>query len=70
VGMAVPAALIRLAWFAVTLPFITMLLVATFMVLATPKRYRPKLMLSTTYRVTTMNIILLGDSRSISVKIR
>jgi hypothetical protein len=70
VGMAVPATPIRLAWFALTLPFITILLVATFMVLATPRRYRLKLMLSTTYRVTTTNIILLGDSRSISVKIR
>jgi len=55
-----PGAPIRLAWFAVTLPFITMLLVATFMVLATPRGYRLQLMLGTTWRVTTANIVLLS----------
>ena len=55
-----PGAPIKLAWFAVTLPFITMLLVATFMVLATPRGYRLQLMLGTTWRVTTANIVLLS----------
>jgi hypothetical protein len=55
-----PGAPVRLAWFAVTLPFITMLLVATFMVLAAPPGYRLQLMLGTTWRVTTANIVLLS----------
>ena len=55
-----PGAPIKLAWFAVTLPFITMLLVATFMVLATPRGYSLQLMLGTTWRVTTANIVLLS----------
>jgi hypothetical protein len=55
-----PGAPVRLAWFVVTLPFITMLLVATFMVLATPPGYRLQLMLGTTWRVTTANIVLLS----------
>ena len=55
-----PGAPIRLAWFVVTLPFITMLLVATFMVLATPRGYSLQLMLGTTWRVTTANIVLLS----------
>jgi hypothetical protein len=55
-----PGAPIRLAWFVVTLPFITMLLVATLMVLATPRGYSLQLMLGTTWRVTTANIVLLS----------
>jgi hypothetical protein len=43
-----PGAPVRLAWLAVTLPFITMLLAATFMVFATPPGYRLQLMLGTT----------------------
>ncbi|TDY22011.1 hypothetical protein B0G81_2280 [Paraburkholderia sp. BL6665CI2N2] len=55
-----PGAPVRLAWFAVTLLFIVMLLVATFTVLATPPGYRLQLMLGTTWRVTTANIVLLS----------
>lgn len=55
-----PGAPVRLAWFVVTLPFITMLLVATFMVHATPPGYRLQLMLGTTWRVTTANIVLIS----------
>jgi hypothetical protein len=55
-----PGAPVRLAWFVVTLPFITMLLVATFMVLATPPGYRLQLMLGTTWKVSTANIALLS----------
>jgi hypothetical protein len=55
-----PGAPVRLAWFVVTLPFITVLLVAAFMVLATPPGYRLQLMLGTTWRVTTANIVLLS----------
>jgi hypothetical protein len=55
-----PGAPVRLAWFVVTLPFVAMLLVATFMVFATPPGYRLQLMLGTTWRVTTANIVLLS----------
>jgi hypothetical protein len=55
-----PGAPVRLAWLVVTLPFITMLLAATFMVFATPPGYRLQLMLGTTWKVTTANIVLLS----------
>ncbi|WP_106279799.1 DUF1109 domain-containing protein [Paraburkholderia sp. BL25I1N1] len=55
-----PGAPVKLAWLAVTLPFIVMLLVAAFVVFATPPGYRLRLMLGTTWRVTTANIVLLS----------
>ena len=58
--LARPGAPLKLAWFAVTLPFITMLLVAAFIVLSTPLGYRLQLIVGTTWRVTTANIVLLS----------
>lgn len=55
-----PGAPLKLAWFAVALPFMTMLLVAAFILLATPPGYRLQLMLGTTWRVTTANVVLLS----------
>ena len=58
--LARPGAPLKLAWFAVTLPFITMLLVAAFIVILTPLGYRLQLIVGTTWRVTTANIVLLS----------
>jgi hypothetical protein len=55
-----PGATVRLAWFAAVLPIITILFVAAFMLIATPPGYRLQLMLGTTWRVTTANIVLLS----------
>jgi hypothetical protein len=55
-----PGVPVKLAWFAVALPFVAVLLVASFMLLATPRGYRLELMLGTTWRVTTANIVLLS----------
>ncbi len=55
-----PGAPLKLAWFAVALPFMAMLLMAAFILLATPPGYRLQLMLGTTWRVTTANVVLLS----------
>jgi hypothetical protein len=55
-----PGALLKLAWFAVAMPFVTMMLVVIFILLATPPGYRLQLMLGTTWRVTTANVVLLS----------
>ncbi|MFM0076437.1 DUF1109 domain-containing protein [Paraburkholderia sediminicola] len=55
-----PGVPVKLAWFAVTLPFIAMLFVASLMLIATPPGYRLELMLGTTWRVATVNIVLLS----------
>jgi hypothetical protein len=55
-----PGAPLKLAWFAVTLPFITVLLVAAFIFLWTPPGYRLQLIVGTTWRVTTANVVLLS----------
>jgi hypothetical protein len=55
-----PGAPLKLAWFAVALPFITVLLVATFIFLSTPLGYRLQLIVGTTWRVTTANVVLLS----------
>lgn len=55
-----PGVSVKLAWFVVALPFIAMLLVASLMLIATPRGYRLELMLGTTWRVTTANIVLLS----------
>lgn len=58
--LARPGATVRLAWFAAALPIITTLFGAAFVLLATPPGYRLQLMLGTTWRVTTANIVLLS----------
>ncbi|SAL33785.1 hypothetical protein AWB69_03067 [Caballeronia udeis] len=58
--LARPGAPLKLAWFAVMLPFITVLLVAAFIFLSTPLGYRLQLIVGTTWRVTTANIVLLS----------
>jgi hypothetical protein len=55
-----PGVPVKLAWFAVALPFIAMLLIASVMLIATPRGYRLELMLGTTWRVTTANIVLVS----------
>jgi len=55
-----PGAPLKLAWFTATLPFMTMLLTAAFILLATPPGYRLQLLLGTTWRVTTVNVVLLS----------
>jgi len=55
-----PGALLRLAWFAVALPFVTMMLMAAFILIVTPPGYRLQLMLGTTWRVATANVVLLS----------
>jgi hypothetical protein len=55
-----PGVPVKLAWFAVTLPFVTLLLVASFILIATPPGYRLQLMLGMTWRVTTANIVLVS----------
>jgi hypothetical protein len=55
-----PGARLRLAWFAAALPIAAMLLAAGSIVLATPPGYRLELMLGTTWRTTTANIVLLS----------
>ena len=55
-----PGAPLKLAWFTATLPFMTMLLTAAFIQLATPPGYRLQLLLGTTWRVTTVNVVLLS----------
>jgi hypothetical protein len=55
-----PGARLRLAGFAVALPIATMLLAAGSIVLTTPPGYRLQLMLGTTWRTTTANIVLLS----------
>jgi hypothetical protein len=55
-----PGARLRLAWFAVALPIVTMLLAAGSILLATPPGYRLELMLGTTWRTTTASVVLLS----------
>lgn len=55
-----PGASLRLAWFATTLPVVTMLIAAGSVLLATPHGYRLQLMLGTTWRTTTASIVLLS----------
>ena len=55
-----PGARLRLAWIAAAVPIATMLLAAGSIVLATPPGYRLQLMLGTTWRTTTANIVLLS----------
>ena len=55
-----PGASLRLAWFAVALPFATMLLVTGVILLAAPPGYRLQLVLGTTWRTTTSNVVLLS----------
>jgi hypothetical protein len=55
-----PGVPVKLAWLAVALPFVTLLLVASFILIATPPGYRLQLMLGTTWRVTTANIVLVS----------
>jgi len=55
-----PGAPLTLAWFAALLPFMVMLLMAAFILLATPPGYRLQLILGTTWRVTTANVVLLS----------
>lgn len=55
-----PGARLRLAWFAVALPMASMLLAAGGILLATPPGYRLELMLGTTWRTTTANVVLLS----------
>jgi hypothetical protein len=58
--LARPGARLKLAWLAVALPVMAMMLVAIFILLATPSGYRLRLMLGTTWRVTTANVVLLS----------
>jgi hypothetical protein len=55
-----PGAPLKFAWFAVTLPFITVLLVAAFIFISTPLGYRLQLIVGTTWRVTRANVVLLS----------
>ncbi|MCP3712153.1 DUF1109 domain-containing protein [Paraburkholderia sp. CNPSo 3274] len=55
-----PGALLGLAWLAVALPVASMLLAAGSILLATPPGYRLELMLGTTWRTTTANVVLLS----------
>jgi hypothetical protein len=56
-----PGAALGFASFAVVLPIVTMLLVTGIMLLVTPPGYRLQLMLGTTWRTTTMNVVLLSQ---------
>jgi len=55
-----PGAPLKLAWFATVMPFLVMLLLVAFILHATPPGYRLRLILGTTWRVTTANIVLLS----------
>jgi len=55
-----PGAPLKLAWFAVALPIVIILLATAVILLATPSGYRLDLMLGTTWRVTTANVVLLS----------
>jgi hypothetical protein len=55
-----PGAPLKLAWFAAVMPFMVMLLLAAFILRATPPGYRLWLVLGTTWRVTTANVVLLS----------
>jgi hypothetical protein len=55
-----PGARLRLAGFAAALPVATLLLAAGSILLATPPGYRLELMLGTTWRTTTANVVLLS----------
>jgi hypothetical protein len=55
-----PGARLRLAWLAVALPMASMLLAACSVLLATPPGYRLDLMLGTTWRTATANVVLLS----------
>ncbi|WP_322014631.1 DUF1109 domain-containing protein [Paraburkholderia sp. J12] len=55
-----PGAPIRLAWFAVVLPMVAVLLAAGGILVATPPGYRLQLMLGTTWRTTTADVVLLS----------
>jgi hypothetical protein len=55
-----PGAPLKLAWLAVALPIVTILLATAVILLATPSGYRLDLMLGTTWRVTTANVVLLS----------
>lgn len=56
-----PGASLGFASFAAVLPIVTMLLVTGIMLLVTPPGYRLQLMLGTTWRTTTMNVVLLSQ---------
>lgn len=55
-----PGARVRNAWLAVALPVAAMLCAAVGVLLAAPPGYRLQLMLGTTWRVTTGNIVVLS----------
>jgi hypothetical protein len=55
-----PGASLKLAWVAVTLPIATMLIVASGILLLVSPGYRLQLVLGTTWRVTTVNIVVLS----------
>ncbi|WP_028205459.1 DUF1109 domain-containing protein [Paraburkholderia nodosa] len=55
-----PGARLRLAGLAAALPVASMLLAAGSILLATPPGYRLELMLGTTWRTTTANVVLLS----------
>ncbi|MFP4829622.1 DUF1109 domain-containing protein, partial [Paraburkholderia sp. BR10879] len=55
-----PGAHLRLAGLAATLPVASMLLAAGSVLLATPPGYRLELMLGTTWRTATANVVLLS----------
>jgi hypothetical protein len=58
--LARPGARLGLAWLASALPFAVMLLMAAFIVFATPPGYRLRLMLGTPWGMTTVNVVLLS----------
>lgn len=55
-----PGAPTRLAWLKVLLPIATLWAVTAIILLATPHGYRLQLMLGSTWRVSTLNIVLLS----------
>ena len=59
--LARPGASLGFASFAVVLPIVTMLLVTGIMLLVTPPGYRLQLMLGTTWRTTTLNVVLVSQ---------
>jgi hypothetical protein len=55
-----PGAPLKLAWLTSALPFLVMLLMAAFILLATPSGCRLQLMLGTTWRITTADVVVLS----------
>jgi hypothetical protein len=55
-----PGAPVKLAWLRTVTPIITLWLVTVLVLLATPRGYRLQLMLGATWRVSTLNIVLLS----------